>query len=339
MNDVDDINEMKRRLSDTEEVRAAAALAGLSRREVLQRAGFSAITLLLVAGTEMGAPKTSLAAVPKPVFFQEEVGGTATDPARQQFPYYTDGPWDKPEYYQTIQAGYRNFPKTFQSADIDGDGRDEMIVRGPGGIHVNKYNPETGQWGSMAEPRALDKGGLWRDSYGWDQPQYYSTIQLADIDGDDKAELIGRGGQGIEIFKYDASATVPKWVKMLPPPNIIFSDASGWNKPQYYNTIQCADIDGDGKAELIGRGGQGLEAYKYDPSRDPALGWYALPRLTAWSDVPGNGLWTRPDHYTTIQCADIDGDGKAEVIGRGGVGVEVYKFDATLGWQAMPALP
>jgi hypothetical protein len=47
--------------------------------------------------------------------------------------------------------------------------------------------------GERRDKLALPPTPAWGDIGGWDQPQYYATIQLADIDGDGRAELIGRG--------------------------------------------------------------------------------------------------------------------------------------------------
>ena len=47
--------------------------------------------------------------------------------------------------------------------------------------------------------------------------------------------------------------------KTTGPSRTGMSDASGWDKPQYYSTIQFADINGDGKADLCGRDSQGVQ--------------------------------------------------------------------------------
>ena len=39
------------------------------------------------------------------------------------------------------------------------------------------------------------------------------------------------------------------------------TDVGGWNLPQYYQTLRLADINGDGQAELLLRGADGLHTY------------------------------------------------------------------------------
>src|SRR4051812_28914716 len=153
----------------------------------------------------------------------------------------------------------------------------------------------------------------WGDIGRWDQPQYYSTIQLADIDGDGRAELIGRGPGGILVNHFDPASHA--WVAKHPGPPL--SDTAHWDQPQYYTTIQLADIDGDGQAELIGRGVEGIEVWHYHRGTDT---WTKLGPSGPFSD-PAHGAadstpWDQPQYYTTIRLADIDGDGQAELLGR-----------------------
>ncbi|MES2461747.1 MAG: VCBS repeat-containing protein, partial [Armatimonadota bacterium] len=182
-------------------------------------------------------------------------------------------------------------------------------------------------------------------SVGWDAPQNYTTIQCGDVDGDGKAELIGRSGAGIEIYQYDASAG---WVAIPFPRGEtgggLWSDAAGWNQPQNYSTIQCADIDGDGQDELVGRGGQGLEAYKYNAA---TKSWSKLPGLlSGWRD---DFSWNQVQYYATIQSARVlkygdfgyIGDGKhtqAALLGRGKLGMQTYSYSGgSVGWEQAPA--
>jgi hypothetical protein len=96
----------------------------------------------------------------------------------------------------------------------------------------------------------------WGDIGGWDQPQYYATIQLADIDGDGRAELIGCGPSGILVNHFDTASHA--WIAKNPGPPL--RDTTRWDQPQYYTTIQFADIDGDGQSELVARGPGGMQA-------------------------------------------------------------------------------
>jgi hypothetical protein len=80
---------------------------------------------------------------------------------------------------------------------------------------------------------------LWNDGKGWKQFNLYSSIQLADIDGDGQAELIGNGPLGIEVWHWEFNGQA--WIQMSPAgPTVASTD-----------TIMTADVDGDGQAEII----------------------------------------------------------------------------------------
>ena len=90
----------------------------------------------------------------------------------------------------------------------------------------------------------------WGDAGGWTDPSKYSTIQLADVNGDGSDELIARNDQGMEIYWFDTS--VGQWRPQVDAKgraagldglSLAAADrnpATDWTKPQYYSTIQAA---------------------------------------------------------------------------------------------------
>ncbi len=176
----------------------------------------------------------------------------------------------------------------------------------------------------------------WGDIGGWDQPQYYATIQLADIDGDGRAELIARGPSGILVNRFDSASHA--WIAKKPGPPL--SDAARWDQPQYYATIQFADVDGDGQAELVARGSDGIQVWHYDSRADC---WKELAFAGPFPDSSHGDTdstpWERPQYYTTIHLADIDGDGHAELVGRGSDGLHVYRYEGkSRSWSELPRI-
>src|SRR5262249_36558595 len=153
----------------------------------------------------------------------------------------------------------------------------------------------------------------------WDRgPEYWSTIRLADIDGDGKADLCGRGPTGIvcginTFFSWFQERLF--WVSSDPwDPDM--SDANGWNQPPYYSTIQFVDADGDGhRADVCARGGGGV----YCDVSNGTNAFVRQPTAFATDFSDGHG-WNTVEHYSTIRVIDIDGDGVADVCGRGSAG-------------------
>jgi hypothetical protein len=163
---------------------------------------------------------------------------------------------------------------------------------------------------------ALPNSNVWRDVDGWGAPQYYRTIQLGDVDGDGRMEIVGRASNGVNVLKFTPPA-VP-WSQF--PRTVPFLDSQNWNQPQYYETIRTGDIDGDGRAEILGRSAQGVLIYKYDPSTRSFL---QMPDGPPWTDSSG---WAGVEYYDTIRLADVDGDGQQELLARDAYAMEVWKY-------------
>ncbi len=225
-----------------------------------------------------------------------------------------------PDWSDATGWGNAPYNTTIQTADINGDGRAELLGRDLLGMQVWRYEDETTGWVE------LRRGPPLADAYGWSNLAYFSTIQTADINGDGRAELLARDLLGMEIWCYVDETT--GWVALQRGPD--WSDALGWSNMPYYATIQTGDIDGDGRAELLARDLLGMQAWHYV---DETTGWVELKRGPAWPDGYG---WENPQYYATIQTGDIDGDGRAELLARYVNGVLAWRYvDETKGWEEL----
>ena len=72
-----------------------------------------------------------------------------------------------------------------------------------------------------------DQFPAWSDAAGWDDPSRYRTIQLADIDGDRKAELMARGPSGMITSRFDADSA--QWIAL----NSNGPFGPSWEPPEY----------------------------------------------------------------------------------------------------------
>lgn len=179
----------------------------------------------------------------------------------------------------------------------------------------------------------------WGDAAGWGDPSKYSTIQLADVNGDGKDELLGRGDAGLEIWTFDT--TVGQWRPQVdanavrqvltdfrsPLPS---EDTSGWKQPQYYSTIQTVNLDGRPGVEVIARFPDGMRAYGYSP---PAGGnsidggtWRTLATGGPFPDADG---WDDPQYYLTIKS--VVGD-RPYLFAHDTPGMIAYRWTGA-GWQ------
>ncbi|MGH2897336.1 MAG: FG-GAP repeat domain-containing protein, partial [Solirubrobacteraceae bacterium] len=138
----------------------------------------------------------------------------------------------------------------------------------------------------------------------------YSTIRFADVNGDNRADVCGRGSGGLHCA-MNLGGTFGAAGLVIPN----FSDIGGWDQPQYYRTIQLADLNGDHRADVCGRGTAGMWcATSIGASFNPLSLWVAN-----FSDAAG---WNAgPFYYSTIRLTDVTGDGRADVCGRGSGGI------------------
>src|SRR5262249_41374895 len=119
-----------------EQNRENRAAGPLSRRELLRRLGGATLTLTLSGMLSRPASAQNLSRMQRLLTDGRQGRVKPLDSAPNlsslQLPLWGDGSsFDQPPYYQTIQAGRRlSVNKTAQSADIDGDGQDELVARG-----------------------------------------------------------------------------------------------------------------------------------------------------------------------------------------------------------------
>jgi hypothetical protein len=238
------------------------------------------------------------------------------------------------------------------SADVNGDGvRDVITAPGPGG------GPDIRVWDGKT-------GVLFRESLAYDATFTGGVfVAAADLDGDGKAEVITGAGPGsapdVRIFRgtdgsflrgiapYDATfrgsvsvaagdvngdgkADIITGAGPGGGPHVkVFDGATGAMLSQFFAydpaftggvSVAAGDVDGDGKADIITGAGAG-----------------GAPHVRAFSGLTGAPLASFLAYDpgfrggVTVGAADLDGDGRAEILtgaGPGG-GSHVKAFDTT----------
>jgi hypothetical protein len=131
-------------------------------------------------------------------------------------------------------------------ADVDGDGKADAVGFGLDGVYVALST------GSSFAPIAKlsNSFGL---ANGWTVAQYERL--LADVNGDGLSDLVGFGLDGVYVALATGTpgnpsfGTIAKWSSS-------FGLANGWTVSDYERTL--ADVDGDGKADAVGFGLDGV---------------------------------------------------------------------------------
>ncbi len=211
---------------------------------------------------------------------------------------------------------------TIRFADINGDGMDDVCGRGTDGVYCGI---STGLGFTMP----MNWNDSFGDNYGWkDEPSFWGTIRFPDLNGDGMADICGRHNSGISCSLSDGQSfvSVSTWGN-------IFSNTNGWHADESnWGTIQYADLNGDGRDDVCGRGTSGIVCGVSTGT--------TFANQSFWSFHYNNsGDWEEDEAYWgTIRFPDVTGDGMADVCGRyiGGVFCnesDGSKFGAPFYWD------
>jgi len=154
----------------------------------------------------------------------------------------------------------------------------------------------------------------------------------SDFDGDDDDDDGGSdSGSGADPLP-PAPPLFP-----LPPPSYfpplwsnVYSDTNGWSVSSHYETIRFPDLNGDGRQDVCGRGGDGIYC--------TLSGGQGFGAVSRWSTGYGNNTgWGNKIYWGTIQYTDLNNDGFDDVCGRASGGIYCAlsngtKFDAPYHW-------
>jgi len=196
------------------------------------------------------------------------------------------------------------------STDVDGDGLGDLCARGAAGLYCHLSGD-----GKLV-PVVEGPGPELSNDLGWNAPSHYGTIHMGDVNADALADVCARGNAGMRCWLSNGTGfstdtiTGPEW-----------SDAAGWEQEKHYSTIRMLDVDGDGMADLCGRGPDGIRCHLSTGTGFDA--GFAGPEL---SDPSG---WGAPQYYGTIRSGDFNGDGKHDLCARAAKGVLCWPSTGT----------
>ena len=167
---------------------------------------------------------------------------------------------------------------SIRTADIDGDGDDEVLALDGSALQTWSYDPASRSWKQWQPSTPLALAGQdWIATAGFDN---FDTIKTGDVDGDGHDDVIARGPTGVRTWFYNRRGT-GGWERYLPEGLPAFP---GGGTP---NTGQAAAYDA-------------LNAAATDPINNviPQTAKTVRGFLSARSPSPGHGTQPAvgPDH-------------------------------------------
>jgi hypothetical protein len=192
-----------------------------------------------------------------------------------------------------------NFGHERLIGDLNGDGRGDIVAFGDAGVWTAL---SIGDGGFQPERFVLANFGA---NQGWNPNQH--SRQLADLNGDGLADVVGFGHAGVwtAISKGDGTFEPEHFVLA----NFGFDHA--WRSFRHVRLL--ADLNGDRKADIIGFGDQGVwtSLGKGDGTFDPER--FVIANFGV------DQAWRVAKHVRVM--GDLNSDGRADIVAYGDAGV------------------
>ncbi|MGQ5525313.1 FG-GAP-like repeat-containing protein [Chitinimonas sp. PSY-7] len=222
-----------------------------------------------------------------------------------------NGLFNTPERWDAIlgqnAGGWQNqesFPRLV--GDINGDGRADLVGIGSDSLFTFIAN-ENNLFGIGPT------GTQMRAESGWTS-QNIMPRALADMNGDGRADLVGFGTDGVYVALAQGNGThftgfglATRWLQNMG------RDAGGWINQDTYPRL-VADVNGDGKADIVGFSAEGATTYLSTGS--------GLTHVHTSPQFMRSTGWTSQTERPRA-LADMNGDGKADIVGFAADGVYV----------------
>lgn len=219
-------------------------------------------------------------------------------------------------------AGWTNnsrFPR--EVVDLNGDGRADLIGFGQAGAWVSLARAD----GTFTDP-AIGIANFGVDQ-GWTSQDGFART-LGDVNGDGFSDIIGFGAAGTLVSLGNGDGTFQAAKTAVAN----FGVAQGWNSDNTYHR-ELADVNGDGKDDIIGFGIAGTWVATAD-----ADGLFSPAQLVL-NDFGANQGWSNNDSFPRL-VADVNGDSFDDIVGFGIAGtlVSYAKVDGTFTAARLEAL-
>jgi len=190
--------------------------------------------------------------------------------------------------------------------DVNGDGKLDFIGIGYGGIYVSIFDPNRG----FGQPALVSPSS---------SPSNFGVTQIGDANGDGRSDLVSFRTDGTSISYGQADGTFD--VTQVNQNRLAIADFGvnqGWRSQDETPRV-VGDINGDGKADIVGFGTAGVWVALGTGGQGSAAFGPIKFGIADWGLDQG---WSSDQIYHRM-LADVNGDGKADIVGFGNEGVSV----------------
>ena len=214
---------------------------------------------------------------------------------------YEGGGWRVDKHVRTV-------------ADVNGDGRADIIGFGQKDVFVSLAHSTQNRFLS---PQVWYRGNFAYESGGWRVDKHVRT--MADVNGDGRADIIGFGQK--DVFVSLAHSTQNRFLS----PQVWYRgnytyEGGNWRVDKHERMV--ADVNGDGRADIVGFGQKDIFVSLAHSTQNRFLS----PQVWLENQLTyEGGGWRISKHVRTV--TDINNDGKADLVGFGEHGVHVRIAD------------
>ncbi len=201
--------------------------------------------------------------------------------------FSSNATWIGSAPWNVIGVGWAIPDSSIYFADLNGDGRDDIIKKVSGTMKAF-YNLGVNPNGTMN----WDQGSA--DGYeigsGWTMPD--SSIYFTDISGDGYSDIIYKHSDGILGVYYNFGLTPQKGIYWdYDYANGGYAVGWGWTMPD--SQVYFADLTGEGRADIVHKANGYLSAYYNGGiNGDKTVAWYGNVAITPdWSAYPDSSIY------------------------------------------------
>lgn len=186
---------------------------------------------------------------------------------------------------------------------IDGGYGSDMLVGGDGNDVITG-----GQLNSSDQIQfniLIDSPNQFASNQGWGNEAW--EREVGDVNGDGHIDIVGFGGTGVTNGLTSSQGQISEIVVA----SSVFGADTNWGLEHYERRV--ADVDGDGRADLVAFGS--TRVYFAPGQTDGTFGGYHV----ATYDYGAADTWGQEEYERRL--ADVNGDGRADVVAFGNTGV------------------